>query len=285
MINPPGFKPIPDEILSKFHFMGNIPGLASWQLTPIMMSHGWINLHPFNCFSNGFIYSFSLGKRPSISLLVKREAAGVGFYLDTPIKSGQEKSLMNILTRILSLDFPLQEFQSLCKHQEEHSFLSLARRGWGRMLRCATPWEDAVKTLCTTNASWPHTVKMCNELVEKGGAATRSGHLTFPGPSNLLTTFPVNTGDNPLGYRLQYAHALAENALGIDSWLLKTGALPQEAKLLSRISVIQRARLTPLEEKSALKIDPCRSEVLSSCKAGQGLILKRCESRGGKIGR
>jgi len=225
-----------NQDFQKFRFVAQISGLASWQLNPIMLSHGWINLPPFRRFSNGFIYSFFLEENFPVSVLVKREKKGVSCFIDTQISITQQKLMTEFIDRILSLDFPIQNFRLLCKERGEKDFLFLSRRGWGRMLRSATPWEDAVKTLCTTNASWSHTVKMCSELVELGGAVTQSGLRTFPAPKNILETIQPEKGAISLGYRLESLRQLADRSISRDSWMCRLVLDLPEEELKERIS-------------------------------------------------
>lgn len=58
-------------------------------------------------------------------------------------------------------------------------------RGAGRLLRSPTVFEDAVKTLCTTNCSWALTRVMARNLVESLGAPAPLGGRTFPSPAAL----------------------------------------------------------------------------------------------------
>jgi len=55
-----------------------------------------------------------------------------------------------------------------------------AERGGGRLLRSPTVFEDAVKTLCTTNCTWALTRVMVRNLVERLGVPAPLGGRTFP---------------------------------------------------------------------------------------------------------
>ncbi|HTP24520.1 MAG TPA: Fe-S cluster assembly protein HesB [Anaeromyxobacteraceae bacterium] len=57
-----------------------------------------------------------------------------------------------------------------------------AERGAGRLLRSPTVFEDAVKTLCTTNCSFALTRAMVRNLVEQLGEPTPHGARAFPTP-------------------------------------------------------------------------------------------------------
>lgn len=214
-----------------------ISDIRPGQLEPIILSHGWINLPPFERVSGGFTYAFALDSKTAIDIRVVRTRKQIQCYSDIPLSLEQRKRIKTTLSRVLSLDFPAAGLIRDLRIRQEVDLLKLARRGWGRMLRAATPWEDAVKTLCTTNASWPHTIQMCQALVKSAGLTTVSSTQAFPGPSHILS---MSAGDRhtklKLGYRLPYLLSLAERALGEDKWLMDTGASLPKAELEERIS-------------------------------------------------
>ena len=109
---------------------------------------------------------------------------------------------------------------------EVYALSTLAERGYGRMLRCATPWEDAAKTLFTTNASWGHTQRMSERFCTAFGKKTKSGKHTFPSPKNVrgvsVEELRKRVG---LGYRAGYLKRLAEVAGRPQHWLLKNSAV------------------------------------------------------------
>jgi N-glycosylase/DNA lyase len=58
-------------------------------------------------------------------------------------------------------------------------------RGAGRLLRSPSVFEEAVKTLCTTNCSWALTRIMVKNLVEHLGELAPLGGRTFPTPEAM----------------------------------------------------------------------------------------------------
>jgi N-glycosylase/DNA lyase len=100
-------------------------------------------------------------------------------------------------------------------------------RGAGRLLRSPTVFEDAVKTLCTTNCTWALTRVMVTNLVEKLGA---------PGPRGRAFPTPQAMAERPerfyrdeirAGYRARALRDLAareaSGELGLEGW--RDGAL------------------------------------------------------------
>jgi 3-methyladenine DNA glycosylase/8-oxoguanine DNA glycosylase len=67
---------------------------------------------------------------------------------------------------VLHLDLDLSGFYALVAEDPD---LAWAARGAGRMIRSPTVFEDVVKTVCTTNASWGLTTRMVTALVAQLG--------------------------------------------------------------------------------------------------------------------
>ena len=97
------------------------------------------------------------------------------------------------------------------------------------MLRSPTFWEDAVKTLCTTNASWGYTVKMCKNLCDKLGEVTPSGLKTFPLPESILKVDQRFLKEKiGMGYRGKSLLMLAKRAVSEKvPWLMDFTLIPE----------------------------------------------------------
>ena len=205
-------------------------------LTPVLHSHGWINLAPAERIEDGFRYSLLIDRSCPVSIEVISRSGDIRCYADKALDPRQAYKLRKILSRMLSLDFPVGEFCDTCERQKKEDYLSLAIKGWGRMLRCPTAWEDAVKTLCTTNASWSYTKSMCKSICSEFGETTPSGRKTFPHPDEI-------SGKSPrllfkiarMGYRTGSLIELSRKALSSSSWLL-TGEYPSESALYKEIN-------------------------------------------------
>jgi N-glycosylase/DNA lyase len=110
-------------------------------------------------------------------------------------------------------------------------------RGAGRLLRSPTVWEDAVKTLCTTNCSWSLTRLMVERLCASLGAEGPGGERTFPGPERLAGRPEAFFRDViRAGYRAPYLHALARDVASgaLDLEALRGSPLPTP-ELLARL--------------------------------------------------
>ncbi len=86
-------------------------------------------------------------------------------------------------------------------------------RGAGRLLRSPTVFEDAVKTLCTTNCSWALTRIMCERLCSTLGAPAPLGTRAFPTPA-AMAAMPERFYRDEIrsGYRAPFLAALARAA-------------------------------------------------------------------------
>jgi N-glycosylase/DNA lyase len=96
-------------------------------------------------------------------------------------------------------------------------------RGAGRLLRSPSVYEDAVKTLCTTNCSWALTRAMAGKLVAELGEPAPGGGRTFP-TAAAMAGRPERFYREVVraGYRARALRALAEGAasgrLDVEGW-------------------------------------------------------------------
>jgi N-glycosylase/DNA lyase len=93
------------------------------------------------------------------------------------------------------------------------------QRGEGRLLRSWDFFEDAVKTLCTTNTTWAQTRSMVTRLVDRYGERGENGSA-FPEPARLAAATELELRALGLGYRAGAVLALAA--------AITEGALPRE---------------------------------------------------------
>jgi len=96
-------------------------------------------------------------------------------------------------------------------------------RGAGRLLRSPTVYEDAVKTLCTTNCTWALTRVMVTNLVERLGDPAPLGERAFPTPQAMAAQGERYYRDVVrAGYRAPFlaklARAVASGALDVEAW-------------------------------------------------------------------
>lgn len=203
--------------------------ILHFDLKATALSHGWVHLKPFHWDDDRRGLKVSVpanGEYISGTILQEKENKRVLFLTTVKASHLQKKNLTKALRRMLSLDQDFEGLIKTCSQNGNCRFLSLIQCGWGRILRCSTPWEDAVKTICTTNASWPYTQQMCENLCVKLGE-----NAGFPMPDRI-----VAAGNSflrkkvVLGYRSEYVYELAKKILGrkIDLESLEFGKCERE---------------------------------------------------------
>ena len=89
----------------------------------------------------------------------------------------------------------------------------IPKLGLGRLLRAQDLYEDALKTLLTTNCTWKQTVSMVARLVDLLGPRAPSGARAFPSPKAVIGAgVRFFEKEVRVGYRARAAIELAERA-------------------------------------------------------------------------
>lgn len=225
-------------------------------------SHGWAGLPPTSWDDKKGVLQrvkrLRDGKvvRLSISDAGSVEAPRVAIAVEHAgaLSSEQETEIEDMVGRILRTDEDLLPFYALC--QERGTPWTRATEGFGRLLRSPTLFEDAVKTICTTNIQWGGTLRMVQGLVDVLGApypADPSLHA-FPTPQAVAAAPPETfTETVRLGYRGPYVHALAQRVTsgtfdleGLYDSDLPTPALRKELLSIKGVGAYSAATLLML---------------------------------------
>jgi N-glycosylase/DNA lyase len=131
------------------------------------------------------------------------------------------KEVRGVVGTCLMLDEDLSPFYSMLEVYPEFSWV--AEIGAGRSVRCPTVFEDVVKTICTTNASWALTKGMTRRLCEKLGDPYSEDSHSFPTPHQLAaSTEEFMRADVKSGYRSPYlvelANRIVDGELNVEAW-------------------------------------------------------------------
>ena len=200
-------------------------------------SHGWVQLAPFTWDDRAGV----LGRNEYVNgklvhLAVKQSAAGaaVSCRCALPLTAPDRKLLRRRCAYMLGLDIDPGPFvrRSRALDRRIHR---LAQKGGARMLRGSTLFEDVVKTLFTTNASWAFTRRMCQLLVAECSARQggNGGRVFFPSWQMVKALgLPALQKKCRLGYRAQYLWNIAE-AFDGDGEIARCGAREAVARLRS----------------------------------------------------
>ncbi|HEY6106480.1 MAG TPA: Fe-S cluster assembly protein HesB, partial [Anaeromyxobacteraceae bacterium] len=205
-------------------------------------SHGFYDLAPWHYDADRRVLARPL--RLASGRVVRAEVAeGPGGLLFRALAAGrlgpaEAGEARGLLRRCLSLDDDLAGFRAAAEAAEARRAAGTGRdlpdlrwalqRGAGRLLRSPTVWEDAVKTLCTTNCSWALTRAMVARLCEALGEAGPGGERAFPTPEALAAR-PERFFRDVVraGYRAPFlrglARAVAAGRLDLEGW--RTGPL------------------------------------------------------------
>lgn len=185
-----------------------------YDLYMICHVHGWKDLSPFSWDSEKHTIRFAaLVEDQPVDIEAKQSVE----IIKTTITSHEKLARSSIgkakaiIRRSLGLDIDTSGLFYIAK-KAEPKYVDLIKEGAGRLLRAPTLWEDAAKTLFTTNCSWSLTKKICNSACsERFTQSTPSGAFPFPSPENIAQYTAVQLkGMMPVGYRAAYLSPLAE---------------------------------------------------------------------------
>lgn len=189
-------------------------------------THGWKNLKPFE-WKDNTLYLALLVDENAIDVFVRQR----GDHLEIDVMSTEKLAAMDVvihrLRRILDLDVDTNLLLSIAETiDKKHAMI--IRHGGGRRLRGGSLWEDAAKTLFTTNCTWVLTRKMAEAVCSKHFTSeTPFGRFPFPTPQSIARKSEKSLNARiPIGYRAPYLRKLAKR-LSVDPNLsgLEQGAL------------------------------------------------------------
>jgi len=177
-------------------------------------AHGWKNLAPFRWSDQSKTLSFAafIGEDSvDIEVIQNKDSLQATLHPHQKLDRKSLDKARRIITRSLDLD---TETDSLLEVAEKfgEDYVKLIEKGAGRILRACTLWEDAAKTLFTTNCSWSLTKKMCQSACsDRFSEAAPSGSYPFPSAETLSDYSSKNIGKlMPVGYRADYLIELSK---------------------------------------------------------------------------
>lgn len=203
----------------RFHFRGTA------------RAHGWVDLAPNTWVPATETVHRVLRLAPGRGVRLEisgrgrppRQEVEVRVRHGTRLGDAEEEQIRAAVRRMFRLDEDLSEFYALCR--DRGGPWARIPRGFGRLLRSPTFFEDVVKTICTTNIQWAGTRRMVAELVRAFGerpgdapptvdeeTSDRPGEppRSFPAPDALARVSREAFAERvTLGYRAPWIHGLA----------------------------------------------------------------------------
>lgn len=187
-------------------------------------SHGWFMLRPFAwdeaTAQLSRLHQLHSGQVVQLDMTYTDGIVQIDGVAMQPLTSTEEAEIRQAVRRMLRLDEDLSEFYDF--YAQRNGWILQLEPGGGRLLRCATLFEDIIYTLCTTNINWSGTIRMVDRLVTALGRSLpgHDEHLTFPSPADIAAATPEYLKEETgLGYRSLYvwelATAVAEDRLDL----------------------------------------------------------------------
>ncbi len=205
-----------------------LPTPDPYSLRLTVLSHGWVNLDPYEWDDNRCTLTrveWLDSAQARIVLRIRQRSAGglrTSLTSDRRLTSDDMLLMRGRLTRALGLDQDTRGVLQLARRIDPKASAILANGG-GRFLRGTTLFEDAAKTLFTTNASWQSTQRMTANALK----LSPSGD-TFPSPADVAAVAEQDVRTTVrCGYRTAYLLRMARRFLATsDEAGLLEGGLP-----------------------------------------------------------
>jgi len=198
--------------------------LSFSNLESTVKSHGWVNLPPFIWDEQKkrlHRHENMNGKQVELVLAQKNERIMCSCYSSSVLSKSEKSLLRERFLYMVGREIELDGFIILAKTLDPQIY-KLANRGWARFLRGTSLFEDVVKTLFTTNASWQFTQHMCRRLLEECPRQdqTIQNSLFFPSLEEISEiSVSVLEKKCKLGYRAQYLKNVARAFMENDSFV------------------------------------------------------------------
>src|SRR5262249_20215956 len=149
----------------------------------VVASHGWYQLAPYRFDGATRSLATCLRLPGDRAVAVRLASAGpsrLAMETGERLSRGDQDFAEARGRRMLHLDAARGACHAVCRSEGRLRWIE--KLGLGRLLRSQDLWEDALKTLLTTNCTWKQTVSMVNRLVEGLGPRAPTGERAFPSP-------------------------------------------------------------------------------------------------------
>lgn len=170
-----------------------------YSLRATALSHGWVNLLPFNYNDTSNELSLNIVTREAINHIIIRQNGG---YVLVRATEPLDDIIIEQISRSICINEDTTELYKVALKLSP-DITTLIKNGYGRLLKSTSLWEDMVKTLLTTNCNWKKTQTMVCNLCNSNKFAC------FPSPDSINKLSHDDLRMMGLGYRASYIQELA----------------------------------------------------------------------------
>lgn len=221
--------------------MANSPLVIHLKHSPAFAaaSHGWCRLAPFTFGGNHLHWAVRLPRRGACMVRIgwSHESNTVRVAIPGRRIGDEDRNFLRSRVRwMFRADESFQEFWDLCRDHAVLKHCPLQRTG--ALLRCATVFEDLVKTICTVNCSWANTKLMVSNLCRRFGepCAEASEAFTFPSIERIAAASEEELKAAKVGFRARYLRELScrivAGELDLDAWCCESDTHALRPKIL-----------------------------------------------------
>ncbi len=184
--------------------------LSHGNLIGIVRSHGWSQLAPYYWDEKSQTLNRIERFKQQVVHLKMEQGAKKEVRCSVSSRSPLRSALLNELSmRLQYMLNSASDFSQFMKkaHSLDPEIYRIAKKEINPLLRGSSLFEDVLKTLFTTNASWAYTKKMCQSFLD---VCTKyfgwaEAEKTFPSVSQVLSIpMAVLESEGRLGYRTKY---------------------------------------------------------------------------------
>jgi len=176
--------------------------------------HGWKNLAPFHWDEKTKTLHFALmalDEPLDIQVMQDKKLLTVAVTSFNKIKTAHKDFIQQAVSRALDLTTDTTELYKISKTINPGT-TALIKQGAGRLLRAPSLWEDAAKTLFTTNCSWSLTKIMsaaaCSSVFSQ---VTLQNTFPFPSAEKISRITAAKLKEKMrVGYRAPFIKNLAK---------------------------------------------------------------------------
>jgi 3-methyladenine DNA glycosylase/8-oxoguanine DNA glycosylase len=201
-----------------------LAAVPPFSFSAVVGSHGWAQLAPYRAapVTSELTYVHRLDSGRVTELCIGEAEGGVTVQADAPLDESEQAQIARDVTWMFGLEQDLSPFYARARN--EPKLAQTEARAQGRVLRCPTLFEDAVKTMLTVNTSWAGTIRMVEALVAQFGEPLPedTSRRAFASPEQIAAADEGTLrSQTRLGFRapsvLQLARAVASGALNLEA--------------------------------------------------------------------